>query len=176
MTSDFRVLSLLDKFSVSLFIVAVLLAFLPWLTYVLRLAIWLRFLGIRYELRTLFRINLAHEMGIAIAPALIGGTPVKAGMLMQMGVSTGHSLSLTILGSLEEWTFLLIGFPVLFSLFGAWDLPIFARIAGFLSDPYVLITLGSIVVLVLIVFVANRKGRKILQKSSVYRFLSAKLS
>jgi uncharacterized protein (TIRG00374 family) len=175
-TTDFESLALLERFSVPLFMVAVLLSFVPWLTYTIRLGIWLKFLGIPHSLRTVFRINLGHELGGAISPAVLGGAPVKAGMLMQMGVPSGKSLSLMCIGTIEEWTFNAIVIPLLVTIFALWDLPILAGFVDFLTSPYTICTAAAVVVVILACILADRMGWKFVQGNAVYRYLHKKFS
>jgi uncharacterized protein (TIRG00374 family) len=111
-------------------ILAMLLSITPWFTGSLRLLLWSRFLGNRLRYREVFRVVLGAELGAALSPPLIGGSAVKAGMLMQKGFSGGAALSLTVLESMEDGLFFLVMVPLALTLSSSWDLPV---IQGLLS-------------------------------------------
>ncbi|KJR41237.1 Lysylphosphatidylglycerol synthetase [Candidatus Magnetoovum chiemensis] len=110
--SDKNILNMLSSFSYGFFILAVILALVPWLTNSLRLLIWVNFLDKRLKLVDIFRITFATDLSAAVSPTAIGGAPVKLGMLMQKGISAGASISITLLPTIEDFFCLILIFPL----------------------------------------------------------------
>ena len=109
-------------------VIAAFLSITPWFTGALRLLLWSRFLGGGLRYREVFRIVLGAELGAAISPPIIGGSAVKAGMLMQKGLPGGTALSLTALESMEDGLFFLVMVPLALTLSSSWDLPVIQRL------------------------------------------------
>jgi uncharacterized protein (TIRG00374 family) len=139
-------------------VIAVLLSITPWFTGSLRLLIWSRFLGNRLRYRDVYRIVLGAELGAAISPPIIGGSAVKAGMLMRKGLPGGTAVSLITLESTEDGLFFLIMVPLAITFSSSWDLPV---IQGLLSgirhtSPGMIISGGGIVCCAFLVLVQPR--------------------
>jgi uncharacterized protein (TIRG00374 family) len=109
----------LRRFALGFFLLAAGLRLVPWITKTLRLMNWMNFLGHPFSFRQGLRITVMSELGAAVSPTLIGGEPVKAGMLYGAGVSLGESTSLTSIAAVEDLTFYLIGMPIAFILASA---------------------------------------------------------
>jgi uncharacterized protein (TIRG00374 family) len=174
--SDPKAFFRLTGLSLHLFLLAAFFAFIPWLTYVLRVWIWVRFAGIRCHLHDLWKITLAQELGAAITPSAIGGAPVKAALLVQLGATPGKALSLMTLGSLEEWVFLLVVFPLLMILFNTWNLPVFSQLFDFALNPLWLIPLGLALALVIAMLAFCRKKRSLFEGRPYMQKLMGHLS
>ena len=102
----------LNRISPTYLVLAVLLALTPWLINSLRLLIWLRFIGVRSRLWDAAQVVLGSAVGAAVSPSAVGGAPVKAALLARLGVSMGHSVTLTSLGSLEDALVAVVALPV----------------------------------------------------------------
>lgn len=122
--TDREVLAALGEFPRHYLLLAVGLAFVPWVTHTLRLTLWTRFLGHRLRLRDGFTIVVGTTLGGAASPTVLGGGVFKWGMLVQKGVSPGEAASLTTLATVEDAVFFLIALPVAFVVSEAWSLPI----------------------------------------------------
>ncbi len=112
--TDRHIFISLQQFRPFYFMLAVLLSLIPWVTNTFRLMIWTRFLGKRYRICDLFKIVLGTDVGSAITPTAIGGGYVKAGMLVQKGLSPGAAASVMTLGSVEDGVFFALALPVAF--------------------------------------------------------------
>lgn len=75
------------EFSPFLLGLALLLAFLPWVTNSLRLWNWLRWVGTPRPLRDCLKIVVASEIGAAVSPTSVGSASVKTAMLVRQGVA-----------------------------------------------------------------------------------------
>lgn len=123
-TTDQDVLSSLIRPSPGYLIIATIFAVVPWFTDAARMSIWSTFLGNRVPYGELLKIVVAAELGAAILPPAVGGTPVKAALLARKGFSGGAALSVTLLSGLEDWVFFLIMVPAAITLSSAWDIPV----------------------------------------------------
>ena len=123
-TTDRSVLDSLVAFKLRYILLAMGMALIPWLTNTLRVLIWTRFLGHRFSFFQILRIVISTDLGSAVSPTAIGGGYVKAGMLMQNGMSPGASASLMTLGSVEDGIFFLFAVPASIYISSCWDLPI----------------------------------------------------
>jgi len=127
LTADRDTILSLGNVPVSYLLLAGILALVPWITNTLRLNIWTRFLGKRLPIGDLFSITLGNDLGSAVSPTAIGGGYVKAGMLIEHGISPGAAASLMTLGSVEDGVFFALALPVAVILSSAYKLPIFAK-------------------------------------------------
>jgi len=109
-------------------IIAMLLCIAPWFTGSLRMLLWSRFLGKRLRYQEAFRIVLGAELGAAISPPMIGGSAIKAGMLMQQGFPVSAALSVAVLEGMEDGLFFLLMTPLALTLSSSWDLPVIQRL------------------------------------------------
>lgn len=86
----------------SLILVAIGLAFLPWLTNIIRLAIWCRFLGIPMSLKANARVMLGTVLGNAITPTATGSTVIKWGFLVNEGVPSDRATTIVTVQTAED--------------------------------------------------------------------------
>lgn len=102
----------LRNFALPFLVLAAFLRLVPWCTKTLRLTNWLRFRGHPMSLGGAFRLTVTSELGSLISPTVVGGEPVKAGMLYARGISLGESTSLTTVEVVENLTLYAIGTPI----------------------------------------------------------------
>lgn len=121
-TTDGEVLESVRNVHPGYLLGAALLSVVPWFTGSLRLFTWSSFLGSALPYREAFRVTVAADLGAAIAPLMVGGGAVKAGMLMNRGMKTGTALSLPVLENLEDGLFFLVAAPLAFSTPSSRDL------------------------------------------------------
>ena len=122
-TSDQNLLATILQFQPGLFLVAVALAILPWFGHALRTVIWSRFLKSPVSFKNSLRICLAHELGGAITPTVVGGTPIKLGLLMANKVPAGSAGMIVVLQVLEDLVFVLSSLPLAIYFAGGWNNP-----------------------------------------------------
>ena len=122
-TTDRSILASLKAFRPQYLVLAMSLALLPWFTNTWRVLIWTRFLGFRFSFWQIFKIVISTDLGSAVSPTAVGGGYVKAGMLMQHGLSTGASASLMALGSVEDGLFFLLAIPASIFISQCWNMP-----------------------------------------------------
>lgn len=92
-------LSNLKSYHLAIIICFVLLY---WGGHALRLMIWTRFLDSPIKFKDAYHIAAFTDLGAAVTPTLIGGGPVKLGLLIKDGISAGKAGFLTILGGTED--------------------------------------------------------------------------
>lgn len=109
--SDLAAFSHLVRFGPGWLVAAGLLAFVPWVCNTLRVHGWLRTLGRPAPYSAVLRLVLACEVGAAVTPTAIGGSPVKIAMLVGRGTTSGEAMLLTAMGTLEEACFMIIALP-----------------------------------------------------------------
>jgi uncharacterized protein (TIRG00374 family) len=157
-------------------VIAMILCIVPWFTGSLRLFIWGRFLGKDVRYCDMFKVAIGAELGAAVSPPLIGGSPVKIGMLMQRGFPGGTALSLTVLEGLEDSVFFLIMVPVALSISAAWDAPSIKTVIDKLSHPSVWLSGGAGVVLIVLVMMLRHRVKEIIRRFHVLRTIMDRVS
>jgi hypothetical protein len=138
---------------------AALMSVVPWVTGSLRLFTWSRFFDQPVPYREAFGIVILADLGAAIAPPLIGGGAVKAGMLMSRGLKTGTALSLPVLENLEDGLFFLIMVPFALLISSSW-----ALLNGVIQFKDFLPGMGAgllvfVVILIFFLLYGKRQGR-----------------
>ena len=86
----------------SLIFVALGLSFIPWITNIIRLAIWCRFLGIKLTLAQNVRVMLGTVLGNAATPTATGSTVIKWGFLVSEGVSADRATTVLTVQTAED--------------------------------------------------------------------------
>lgn len=138
------------------------LAFVPWITNVLRLAIWCRFLGVPLQLKQNIRIILGTVIANSVTPTATGGTVIKWGFLVNEGVSADKAGTL-ISTQIAEDTIVMLSL-LAFALFFAFgfELPSTLReldwVGARASTAQALLFLVAIVLIAGMVFGIARRG------------------
>ena len=150
-TTDARDLLRLEEFTLGFLLLAASLRLVPWITKTLRLMNWMHFLNHPFTFRQGIRITVMSELGAAVSPTLIGGEPVKAGMLYGRGVSFGESTSLTTIAAVEDLSFYLVGMPIALIFASAFQVGQLGHVVAedMFSQWWVYAILGAIVVVLL---------------------------
>ena len=104
------------------------LALVPWITNVLRLAIWCRFLGVPLELKQNVRIILGTVIANSVTPTATGGTVIKWGFLVNEGVSADKAGTL-ISTQIAEDTIVMLSL-LAFALFFAFGFELPSTLRG----------------------------------------------
>ena len=159
-STDARELLRLEAFTPGFLLLAAGLRLVPWVTKSFRLLNWMRFLGHPFSFPEALRISIMSQLGAAVSPTLVGGEPVKAGMLYKKGVSFGESTSLTSIAAVEDLTFYLVGMPIAFIFTSAFHV---GRVEQVVSEDvfkhwWVYAILGAIVLVLLISGIVIRRG------------------
>lgn len=97
---------------------ALALAALPLALNTLRVWRWARFLRPGFALGDAARTVLLAEVGAAVTPSVVGGSPLKVAWLARSGLGPGGGMTLTALGTLEDLVAVSLGLPVLASVTG----------------------------------------------------------
>lgn len=130
--------SLIKKMKLWYLIPITFFAMGPWLGHTLRVMLWSRFVKEAVSFKDSFSVILANDIGSAVAPASVGGGPIKLGMLMAKGMTAPKATFLVLLSTTEDLVFYAIGIIVAFSYMGQ-NLSIFDGIMGNLGPLFILI-------------------------------------
>jgi len=153
-TSEDKLLDALLQFSPGLFSFAIFLSLIPWLGHSIRTVIWSRFLKSPVSFLDSFRISLAHDLGGAVTPTVVGGTPIKFGLLINKGVPAGSAGMIVLLQVLEDLVFLTSSMPLAIYFAGGLNNP---AVDGLIKSLEVLsIHLWWVIPSLILIFVASR--------------------
>ena len=102
LTNDRNVFQYLSHIKIPyLFIIFFLLAF-NWFGHAYRITLWTKYLKQELPFKAALKIALYTELGASVTPTVIGGGPIKLGLLIRNGLTTGKAGFLTLLGGLED--------------------------------------------------------------------------
>lgn len=87
----------------------IILMYLPWIFYALRVYMWSLFLKEKIQFSELLRIIITADLTSALSPTAVGGAPVKAGLLLNRGFSSGSVGFLLTYGVIEDILFYALG-------------------------------------------------------------------
>ncbi|MEM9921878.1 MAG: lysylphosphatidylglycerol synthase transmembrane domain-containing protein [Bacteroidota bacterium] len=96
------------KFHPAYFLLALLLALVPWLTHGFRLLLWAKLLRHQLSLRQAVQIAVLTDVGSVVTPTIVGGAPIKIGMLKKHGFHSGEAGILIAIASLEDIIFFVL--------------------------------------------------------------------
>ncbi len=105
LTTEKSMLVYLQRLSFLHIIAIMLLLFMPWVLYALRIYVWSKFLKEKINYPTLLRIVITSELASALSPTAVGGAPVKAALLLNYGFSVGNAGFLLTYGVIEDIIF-----------------------------------------------------------------------
>lgn len=103
LSNDQNVFQYLSKIKIRYLLLIICFLLYNWVGHALRLMIWTRYLKNPLRFQDTFRIAVFTELGSSITPTLIGGGPIKLGLLIKNGLSTGKAGFLTLLNGLEDF-------------------------------------------------------------------------
>lgn len=141
-------------------VLAAILGLVPIVTHAMRIRLWSGFLGAPTTFLQALRASFGTELGSSVSPKAIGGAPVKIGMLLESGQTTGTAASIVLLDNIEDVVFFAFIAPAIAFLSARWEIPevraaverVLDKIAG--AAPWVL----GIAVLVAVVVWWRRRG------------------
>ena len=177
LTTDRTVVESLKAFKPQYLLLAMAFALVPWLTNTLRVLIWTRFLGHRFSFVELLKITISTELGSAISPTAIGGGYVKAGMLMQKGLTPGQAASLMTLGSVENALFFTVALPLSIYLSKCWNMPVLQQTVLKLEQNLMAVVAAVLIIVMMIMLYRLWRRRRTLdvEKESVGIRIRAKI-
>ncbi len=149
----------LVEFSVFWLLAAVFLAVFPWLCHAVEIRIWTTFFKNPASFKDCLRISVATDLGSAITPTMIGGGPIKIGMLVKAGLPLGQATAMLTLAALEDLFFFLVIIPASFVFTDHIGLAIFSgfckKVISFLPNIWTIIM--AILLLIVIAFIILKK-------------------
>jgi len=149
MTNDRNVFQYLNNIKLRyLFLILCLLMF-NWVGHATRLVIWTRYLKQQLSFKSTFRIAVYTELGSSITPTLIGGGPIKLGLLIKNGLSTGKAGFLTLLNGLEDFIMYSAVFVIGFFYAKKSIFKIFESISSFVKSNWEYVLTGIVFILII---------------------------
>jgi uncharacterized protein (TIRG00374 family) len=137
-----------------LLLVACGLSIVPWITNIIRLAIWCRFLGVELHFKQIVRITLGTVIANSVTPTATGGTVIKWGFLVNEGVSADRASTLITTQVAEDTTIMLSMLAIaLFVAFG-FELPATLQSLDWAGSARATTTNALLILLTLILLVA----------------------
>ena len=106
-------------------LLAVAFSLTPWIFSLARLKMWNRFFKLNLRKRDMLEAILANEVAALTTPTAIGGGYAKIGMLILRGVSPGLATSLMVIGSIEDYLFIIFLVPILWYLYPPGNIQLF---------------------------------------------------
>jgi len=158
-TTDINSFYKLNSFSVYYFSLSILLGIAPWLTHSLKIYIWCAYLKYRISYLECIRIAIGSDLGAAISPTAVGGSPVRAAMLIADGVKPSDSIFMSLVATVEDTLFLIISFAVLLLALDRSD----TELLKFLDIKYISLSLFYYLAVIIPVFY-------VLYRAVLYRF------
>lgn len=142
---------------------------LPMFWHAVEILIWARYFDLKLHPVDAFRISVSTVLGSAVTPTMLGGGPVKWGLLVHYGLRSGQAAAVVTFAGLQDLVFLLgmIAVSVLLSdrigpeVFSQ----IFEKFSG-KAPTVALIGAGIVLLLALLVYLLGRTefGRKFRRK------------
>ncbi len=101
--TDKEDLAQLANFRIGYLFLAGIASLMPWLMHALEMMLWTQYLNNRLSLKDALNISIATDLGSAATPTVVGGTPVKVGMLLQKGYTIPQTTFVTGILSVEDF-------------------------------------------------------------------------
>ncbi len=89
-TTQSSALSLLSKISIWHILGVLVCMILPWMGTAARMVVWSRFLKEKIRYGEAVRVVVISEVASALSPTAVGGTPIRAAMLLNRGFDKGN--------------------------------------------------------------------------------------
>ena len=136
-----------------------ILVMIPWLCHAARMYIWTRFLDAGITYGQALKCAVVTDLGASITPTLIGGGPIKIGMLINYKVSPTKAGIIVGLGTLEDIVFYSSGIALATFFIRDSIISIIDAVIGFLWENWY-IPVGLLIIATLI-FWLRQTGRMV---------------
>ena len=87
-------------------------AIFPWIGHAWEIQTWASFFKKKMTFKKALKISVATDLGSAITPTMVGGAPVKLGMLMRRGLTSAEAAAMVTLTAIEDFVFIAIMIPI----------------------------------------------------------------
>jgi glycosyltransferase 2 family protein len=146
-TTEKHTLSLLTNVSIWHIIGILVCMILPWFGTAARMYIWSGFLNEKIAYLDAVRVVVISEVASALSPTAVGGTPIRAALLINRGFGKGNVGFILSYSIVEDLVFYATG--VLLAIFVAPDIirDLGSIMAMFVSDHYVALAIGLVTVI-----------------------------
>ncbi len=155
-TTDRSIILQLGNIKFRYLLVIGCLVLVPWLGHALRMVLWTRFLNVKLSYREALKVAVSTDLGAALTPTLIGGGPIKLGMLLQHGISASKAGILIALGGFEDLVFYLSGILLAFFFAHESIISIMVSVKNLLYHNLGIV--GGVLGLIFLVWLLNRLG------------------
>ena len=112
LTNDQNVFQYLAKIKIPYLLLILFFLSLNWVGHAIRIVLWTHYLKKKFTFKQALKIAIYTELGAAVTPTLIGGGPIKLGLLIRNGLTTGKAGFLTLLSGFEDFIMYLLVFLV----------------------------------------------------------------
>ncbi len=167
LTDDFKP-SLFLEFNPFYLFLAVVFGVLPMIIHAFEIKLWAHYFDLHLSFKNSFRISVSTILGSAATPTMLGGGPVKWGMLMHYGLRSGQAAAVTTFTGLQDFVFLLM--VITFSVFTSdrVGVDVFRKLFVKMTDklPITLLIIAGVVLVIFILFKVlqqTSRGQKIIQ-------------
>jgi uncharacterized protein (TIRG00374 family) len=164
--TDLDILANLNKFNLSLLIMAIFLRLVPWLTKTIRLHNWLKLLDYDISFWQSLKITVTAELGSIVSPTMMGGEVLYADMLYRRGVSIGKAVSITSFAAVENFIFYILFIPLSLVLTPGLMENVTKSLAGIEKIQLLLIFFSAVIIFMIVLLVLKQFafGQKIHNK------------
>lgn len=157
-STDENIFETFKDFPLAYLAICLILCIVPWFTHSIRMMIWIRFLNYDVPFREVLKIAIATELGAGVSPTAMGGGPLKAGMLVQQKLKPGTAISLTVMGSLEDYTFFFLGVPFALFFSSSWKNTVLTEVMSKIDVQNVLFTVSGVLLFLIFIYLILRKN------------------
>lgn len=171
-TTDQEILLQLGDIKFRYLIIIALLVLVPWAGHALRMNIWARFLKVKLNYRDALKIAVSTDLGAALTPTIIGGGPIKLGMLLNQGISASKAGIMIALGTLDDVVFYLTGIGFAFFFARESILKIFITLKDIIINNWII---SLVVVLLLALYILLRRSGIIQWRLSFLNILPVRI-
>ena len=159
-TTDREILSQILTLKFKYLVLIALLVMVPWCGHALRLTLWTRLLGQPLPYIDSLNIAVSTDLGSALTPTMIGGGPIKLGLLLNKGFSPARATFLALLSGFEDFIFYTAGITLTFIFAKDGILKISGAISGWISAN-VIATVFIAILILLILWYYQREFKKV---------------
>lgn len=143
-------LSQLLQFNPWYLLLALLFGLFPVFGHAFEIKIWSHYFKKDLSLRAALRVSVSTILGSAVTPTMVGGGPVKWGLLMHYSLRSGQAAAMLTFSALQELLFFLIIIPISIIVSDRIGINVINRLSNKLAGQLPAILIGAFVVIVVV--------------------------
>lgn len=109
-TTDIKSFYQIKSFSFYYLGLSLLLGVMPWVTHSLNIKLWCNYLKYKIPYIETVRVAIGSDLGAAISPTAVGGSPIRAAMLISNGVKASDAVFMSLIATIEDTLYLTFSF------------------------------------------------------------------